>query len=96
MRPPLSRLAFLAFDQGASHRLDICTPSGDKQDPELASPEARGDLDTEEEDDVTAQMRQYEETIGDLMTDIGALKSEVRSLPDASSIASLNCFVVSL
>ena len=84
----LSRICFctpsvvLGF-QGASHRLDICTPSGDKALlGQTESPETHlnGDLDTEDEDRVTAQMRQYEHTIGDLMTDIGALKSEVCSL----------------
>ena len=61
--------------QGASHRLEIHTPN----DTQMTSdqPLHVNDLDTEDEDKVTLKMKQYEETIGSLMTDLGTLKSEV-------------------
>ena len=45
------------------------------------------DLDTEDEDKVTLKMKQYEDAIGSLMTDLGTLKDEVCVCVCVTSVA---------
>lgn len=54
--------------QGPSHRLEISTPR-DKMH--------MSELDTEEEEQVHGQMKNYEKKIDNLMSEVGTLKNEV-------------------
>ena len=68
LQPALHWLWVISPAQGPTHRLEIHTPRDALR---------MEDLSTDEEDRVHSEMRQYENKIENLMSEVGTLKNEV-------------------